>query len=101
MRVSATAIRTILRRHGLDPTPRPTATTWRGFLHQQAAGILACDLLHGRRHLAAAAVGAVLNRTGHPADLPGRCDRQPERRLACPTSPAAWNRRCAGKWSGR
>jgi hypothetical protein len=43
LRVSATAIRTTLRRHGLDPTPRPTATTWRAFLHQQAAGILACD----------------------------------------------------------
>jgi len=41
--VSATAIRTTLRRHGLDPTPRPTATTWRAFLRQQAAGILACD----------------------------------------------------------
>jgi putative transposase len=43
MRVSATAIRTTLRRHGLDPTPRPTATTWRAFLRQQAGGILACD----------------------------------------------------------
>jgi putative transposase len=43
MRVSATAIRTTLRRHGLDPAPRPTATTWRAFLRQQAAGILACD----------------------------------------------------------
>jgi putative transposase len=41
--VSATAIRTTLRRHGLDPTPRPTATTWRAFLRQQAAGIVACD----------------------------------------------------------
>jgi putative transposase len=41
--VSATAIRTTLRRHGLDPTPRPTATTWRAFLRRQAAGILACD----------------------------------------------------------
>jgi hypothetical protein len=27
VRVSATAIRTTLRRHGLGPTPRPTATT--------------------------------------------------------------------------
>jgi transposase InsO family protein len=27
----------------LDPAPRRTATTWRGFLRQQAAGVLACD----------------------------------------------------------
>jgi putative transposase len=40
--VSATAIRTTLRRHGLGPTPRPTATTWRAFLRRHAAGILAC-----------------------------------------------------------
>jgi len=43
VRVSATAIHTTLRRHRLDPTPRPTTTTWRAFLRQQAAGILACD----------------------------------------------------------
>jgi putative transposase len=43
VRVSATAIRTTLRRHGLDPTPRPTTTTWRVFLRRQAAGIVACD----------------------------------------------------------
>jgi putative transposase len=42
--VSATAIRTTLRRHGLDPAPRPT-TTWRAFLRQQAASIVACDFL--------------------------------------------------------
>jgi putative transposase len=40
---SATAIRTTLRRHGLDPAPRRAATTWRAFLRQQAAGIVACD----------------------------------------------------------
>jgi putative transposase len=39
---SATAIRSTLRCHGLDPAPRRT-TTWREFLRQQAAGILACD----------------------------------------------------------
>ena len=43
LRASATAVRTTLRRHGLDPTPRPTTTTWRAFLRQQAAGIVACD----------------------------------------------------------
>src|SRR4029453_18683851 len=43
VRVSATAIRTTLRRHGLDPAPRRAATTWRAFLRRQAAGIVACD----------------------------------------------------------
>jgi hypothetical protein len=43
VRVSATAIRTTLRRHGLDPAPQPTTTTWRAFLRQQAAGIVTCD----------------------------------------------------------
>jgi putative transposase len=41
--VSATAIRTTLRRHGLDPAPRRASSTWRAFLRQQAAGIVACD----------------------------------------------------------
>jgi len=41
--ISATTIRTTLRRHGLDPAPRPTTTPWRAFLRQQAAGIVACD----------------------------------------------------------
>jgi putative transposase len=43
IQISATAIRTTLRRHRLDPTPRRAATTWRVFLRRQAAGILACD----------------------------------------------------------
>jgi len=43
VQVSATTIRTMLRRHGLDPAPRRVATTWRAFLRQQAAGIMACD----------------------------------------------------------
>jgi putative transposase len=43
IRVSATTIRTMLRRHGLDPAPRRADTTWRAFLRQQATGIVACD----------------------------------------------------------
>jgi len=43
VRLSATVIRTTLRRHGLDPAPRRAAFTWRAFLRQQAAGIVACD----------------------------------------------------------
>jgi hypothetical protein len=60
VQVSATAIRSTLHRYGLDPAPRRATTTWRAFLREQAAGIVACDLLHRRYHLAATAVGAVL-----------------------------------------
>jgi putative transposase len=43
IQVSATAIRTTLRRHRLDPAPRRATTTWRAFLREQAAGIIAGD----------------------------------------------------------
>ena len=43
VQVSATVIRTTLRRHGLDPAPRRAARSWQAFLRQQAAGIVACD----------------------------------------------------------
>ncbi|HEY5985451.1 MAG TPA: integrase core domain-containing protein [Streptosporangiaceae bacterium] len=43
VRVSATAIRMTLRRHGLDPAPRRAVTSWRAFLRQQTAEIVACD----------------------------------------------------------
>jgi transposase len=43
VRVSASSIRRVLRVHGLDPAPRRASTSWRSFLRQQAAGIVACD----------------------------------------------------------
>jgi putative transposase len=41
--VSATAIRSLLKRHGIAPAPRRERPSWREFLALQAAGILACD----------------------------------------------------------
>jgi hypothetical protein len=41
--ISATAIRTILRRHGLGPAPRGSGPTWSEFLRAQAKGIMAVD----------------------------------------------------------
>jgi putative transposase len=41
--VSATAIRTLLRREGLGPAPRGGAPTWAEFLRNQVTGILAAD----------------------------------------------------------
>jgi hypothetical protein len=43
MRVSATSVRRILRRHGLGPAPRRGGPTWTQFLRSQASGLLATD----------------------------------------------------------
>jgi putative transposase len=44
IRVGATTIRALLRRHGLGPAPRRSGPTWAQFLRAQAEGIVACDL---------------------------------------------------------
>src|SRR5665811_1140285 len=41
--VSASSICSLLCRHGLPPAPRRDGPSWREFLTQQAAGIVACD----------------------------------------------------------
>jgi putative transposase len=43
IRVGATTIRTLPRRHGLGPAPRRSGPTWTQFLRAQAEGIVACD----------------------------------------------------------
>jgi putative transposase len=43
IRVGATTIRTLLRRHGLGPAPRRSGPSWAQFLRAQAEGIVACD----------------------------------------------------------
>src|SRR5262249_43571784 len=41
--VSATAIRTILRRSGVPPAPRRAGLSWRAFLRAHAGAVLECD----------------------------------------------------------
>ncbi len=43
--VSATTVRSILVRDGLSPAPERESSSWRQFLRQQAATMLACDFL--------------------------------------------------------
>jgi putative transposase len=81
---SATAIRAALRRHGLDPAPRRASTTWRAFLRQQAAGILACDFFTVDTVWLRRLYVLFLHRTGYPPGPPGRRDHQPRRRLGHP-----------------
>jgi putative transposase len=50
VRVSATSVRRILRRHRLGPAPRRSGPGWMAFLRAQAGGMLACDCFTvGRR----------------------------------------------------
>jgi putative transposase len=43
VRVSPSTVRRLLLAAGLKPAPRRTGPSWREFLRQQAAGVLACD----------------------------------------------------------
>lgn len=44
--VGASTVWAILKRAGVDPSPRRLDPTWTEFLRSQAHGILACDFLH-------------------------------------------------------
>jgi hypothetical protein len=43
LRVSPSTVRRLLIANGLEPAPRPAGPSWRDFLRQQAASMLACD----------------------------------------------------------
>lgn len=43
IKVGATTIRTLVRHHGLGPSPRRSGPSWSEFLRAQAQGVLACD----------------------------------------------------------
>jgi hypothetical protein len=94
--VAPSTVWKVLHAAGIDPAPRRAGPTWRQFLHAQAGGILAVDLLH---------VDTVL--------LSGRCDGRTMpmdlyRSRPCPFAnvvsrpvygvPVAWPvRRCIGR----
>jgi len=48
IRVRASTVRQVLKRLRIPPAPQRTRTTWRQFLHTQAATMLACDFISCR-----------------------------------------------------
>ncbi|MHB1511201.1 MAG: transposase family protein [Acidimicrobiales bacterium] len=44
--IAASSVWTILKRHGIDPSPRRSGPTWAEFLAAQAKGLMACDFFH-------------------------------------------------------
>jgi putative transposase len=45
LRVSATSVRSVLKRSRIPPAPRRSGPTWREFLRAQAQTVIACDFL--------------------------------------------------------
>ncbi len=43
VRIAASSVWAILRRHGIEPSPGRTGLTWTEFLRSQASSLLACD----------------------------------------------------------
>src|SRR5512132_337776 len=87
IRVSATTIRTMLRRHGLDPARRRAATNWRAFLRQQATGIVACDFFTVDTVWLRRLYVLFFIELGTPAGPRGRRDHQPRWHLGHPAGP--------------
>jgi hypothetical protein len=85
--VSATAVRSVLRPHGLGPAPTAGGRDLAGVPSPAGRWDHGVRLLLRRHRVAATAVPAVLHRTRYSMGSLGRRDRPPGWGLGCPTSP--------------
>jgi putative transposase len=85
--VSATAVRTWLRKAGLGPVGTRRGMTWREFLRAHRRSMLAVDFFYRRDDLAATAVCALLHRTGQPPSPCRGMHVEPERPVADTAGP--------------
>jgi hypothetical protein len=87
IRVSATTIRSVLRRNGLGPAHRQDGPSWSQFLRSQAHAILAFDFFTMENGVASHPVCPIRHRAGVPAGArPGR-HREPGLDLGHPAGP--------------
>ena len=87
IRVSASAIRALLRRHGLGPPPRRGGPTWAEFLRNQARGILATDFFTVETIWLRTLYVSLRHRARDAACASGRRERPPRLRVGhadCP-----------------
>ena len=66
--IAASSVWAILKRHGVDPSPRRSGPTWAEFLSAQAKGLMACDFFHVDT---GAPRGAMLPEAGERPASPG------------------------------
>jgi len=79
VRVSASSVRRILRRHGLGPAPRRGGPTWTQFLTGQARGLLACDFFTVETVALTRLYVSVRHRSPAPPRASGRHHGSPDR----------------------
>jgi hypothetical protein len=90
-RVSATAIRNLLRRNRIGPAPLRSRQTWKAFLRAQAFGDRAHRFLQCRHRVSEAALRPLIYGAGDEAGDLVRGDRQTRRcleRWFLPATPA-------------
>ena len=85
--IAASSVWAILKRHGIEPSPRRSGPTWAEFLAGSGEGPDRLRLLQRRHRAAPAALRALLHPPRHPPRPDRRRDRQAGHRLGDPAGP--------------